>query len=614
MRLYDFRLVRPNRLLLVAVAVMTLGLSAVLTATPASAAKGKKTAPKTKPAPLPGWVVDRVRIEPVDAGGELDVQGVGSYRGAIEIGRQPVTTPVTISVPTTVKTAKVSRSSRQPVGTTTTAPAKKATTTTLAATGSISVVNDVALDDYVKGIAEVPSTWPAEALKAQAVAARTYALYELAGGKTLCATESCQVYAGLAKERAPGGDYWADAVSATSGQILLYKSQPILAMYSSSDGGRTVAGSQPYLKAVNDPDDNVSPLSKWQVTIPFDVLTSVFSTPMPVLDAHRTAHDTVELIWNNDDGTTGTLDVPTAEFGLKLNTSQPKPDGLPRTIPSLRFTFVVDQEAGTLTVNGEGFGHGIGMSQFGAMGKASRGMKAADILAAYYGGIKPVKLAPTQLPPTIRVTLQDNVSSPVTVTSPGHFRLIGADGQVLATLASGSWQVVPGPKGVRVVPPAGQTDAPGVTVTGVDSRAGSPARVHFTLSAPAYVSATAAAVGRPTVSTAPLAMDPGDHELVLPQVLADGSWTVTVQADAGGGRVGTAPTTLDVGLPLTTVSPPAGRLSASGRSAAAASAGNHGTSLAVGMTGIALLTLLGAVVALSRRFESDSEQPAPRLV
>ena len=71
---------------------------------------------------------------------------------------------------------------------TTTTTAKPTTTTTAArtsATGAISIVNDVALDDYVKGIAEVPSTWPMEALKAQAVAARTYALHQLGNGRPL---------------------------------------------------------------------------------------------------------------------------------------------------------------------------------------------------------------------------------------------------------------------------------------------------------------------------------------------------------------------------------------------------------------------------------------------
>src|SRR2546423_15648517 len=120
----------------------------------------------------------------------------------------------------------------------------------------------------------MPAGWPMEGLKAQAIAARTYALNQLAAGRQLCATEACQVYAGLAKERSQGGDNWAAAVAATAGQVVLYRNKPILAMYSSSDGGQTVAGSQPYLRAARDPDDGVSPLSQWQASLRFRALPS----------------------------------------------------------------------------------------------------------------------------------------------------------------------------------------------------------------------------------------------------------------------------------------------------------------------------------------------------
>src|SRR5438552_17620576 len=107
---------RPNRPLLLAVAVTVLGLSAELAAAPASAAKSKSKHSTPKPTPLPpGWAVDRVRIEPVDVGGELDVAGVGTYRGAIEIGRQPVSKPLVV----TTTTVKPSRSSRRPTRPTT---------------------------------------------------------------------------------------------------------------------------------------------------------------------------------------------------------------------------------------------------------------------------------------------------------------------------------------------------------------------------------------------------------------------------------------------------------------------------------------------------------------
>ena len=79
----------------------------------------------------------------------------------------------------------------------------------------------------------------------------------------------------------------------------------------------------------------------------------------------------------------------------------PIPGDLPMAFPSDRFG--LSSSGDTVTVDGGGFGHGVGMSQWGAYGKARRGMKAADILAAYYGGLRPTTLRDDQLPPTIRV-------------------------------------------------------------------------------------------------------------------------------------------------------------------------------------------------------------------
>src|SRR5204862_6729095 len=97
------------------------------------------------------------------------------------------------------------------------------------------------------------------------------------------------------------------------------------------------------------------------------------------------------------------IEVPTADCVGKLNGTQPAPEGLPRMLPSSRFNLLVHPLTATVTFDGYGFGHGIGMSQFGAMGKALRGAKATDILAFYYGGIRPVVVPPKLLPPTGRV-------------------------------------------------------------------------------------------------------------------------------------------------------------------------------------------------------------------
>src|SRR4029077_7344995 len=83
-----------------------------------------------------------------------------------------------------------------------------------------------------------------------------------------------------------------------------------------------------------------------------------------------------------------TQSIGTGDFMAKANGGGlPTPEGLPRPLPTDRFGLTSSGD--TVTIDGHGYGHGVGMSQWGAYGKAKRGMKAADILAAYYGGIRP---------------------------------------------------------------------------------------------------------------------------------------------------------------------------------------------------------------------------------
>jgi stage II sporulation protein D len=121
-------------------------------------------------------------------------------------------------------------------------------------------VNELPLDDYLRGVVprESPASWPAAALQAQAVAARSYAVY-LAEHKSgtfwdLCDTTACQVYGGANSEVASTDA----AVSATSMQVRTYGGRAIFAEFSSSNGGYTAAGSMPYFVAKPDPYDGVS--------------------------------------------------------------------------------------------------------------------------------------------------------------------------------------------------------------------------------------------------------------------------------------------------------------------------------------------------------------------
>src|SRR5688500_9490760 len=146
----------------------------------------------------------------------------------------------------------------------------------------VTVVNELTIDEYVAGVREVPGLWPMEALKAQAVAARTYVMWEKDRGYwqrfgfDVCGSVSCQVYQGADAGLGERGRRWVEAVRSTAGQVLLHEGSPALARYHSSSGGRTLAnevvyessGPRPYLRSVDDPFDRVSPLHRWEVNFP----------------------------------------------------------------------------------------------------------------------------------------------------------------------------------------------------------------------------------------------------------------------------------------------------------------------------------------------------------
>jgi stage II sporulation protein D len=476
-------------------------------------------APRGKPVPPPrGWVVDRVRVEPV-GDGLLGVQGVGDYRGALEL---------------------------------------------VAAGAGVGVVNDVGLDEYLKGLSEVPSTWPAEALKAQAIAARTYALHERsitvataarALGADICATDACQVYTGLAKERGPNGPAWVAAVQATAGQALLYRNAPILAKYSSSNGGQTVSGGRPYLRAAPDPDDAHSPLHRWRSTIPASAVAVAVGLPAETrfTSVRRLADSTVVLDHSAADGSAApALMVPATDLRALLNAAVPAPPDLPLAVPSHRFTVAFDPATNAVVVDGRGWGHGIGMSQYGALGKALRGMRAEDILASYYGGLRPVTVPPPALPATIKVAVDLGRPS-ATVLGSGAFRVLDHTGAPLAVLAGGAWEVVPAGKGkLRVVPPPDQDAIPAVRPHATQPvRPGAAPVLSFDVSTPSSVQVAMAGPhgAGPTVVAADRLVGAGIVTQPLPSLDVAGRYAFTITADAGGGRRATATVEIDVHPP-----------------------------------------------------------------
>nr|WP_300148336.1 SpoIID/LytB domain-containing protein [Propionicimonas sp.] len=136
---------------------------------------------------------------------------------------------------------------------------------------SLKTVNYLSIEAYLRSVvpSEMPGSWPAEALKAQSVAARTYAAKLRATTSStiydLCDTSACQVYKGTSTEYSATDK----AVSATAGKVVEYKGKLALTMFSASNGGWSASGGSdyPYLKAKQDPYDGVKRDQSWSVTL-----------------------------------------------------------------------------------------------------------------------------------------------------------------------------------------------------------------------------------------------------------------------------------------------------------------------------------------------------------
>jgi stage II sporulation protein D len=161
-----------------------------------------------------------------------------------------------------------------------------------AAPAKLQAVNTLGLDAYVQGVVprEMPSSWEPEALKVQAVAARSYALANLKTGGPfdLYSDTRSQVYGGIAAEQQSTND----AVAATAGEVVLYDGKVANTLFSSTSGGRTAsiedvwprAEPVPYLVAVDDPYDTASPYHNWTQTIPGSTLARRLKVPGTLVD------------------------------------------------------------------------------------------------------------------------------------------------------------------------------------------------------------------------------------------------------------------------------------------------------------------------------------------
>ena len=243
---------------------------------------------------------------------------------------------------------------------------------------TITAINHVDLEHYLYSVvgAEAVSTWPIEALKAQAVAARSYALYkrntEANSIYDVDTTVTTQVYKGLDTEYTTTHE----AVNSTLGQIMTYNNEVILAAFHSSSGGYTEnvedvwSSPLPYLRAVVDYDQK-APVFEWQQIFPVSRIKTLVAGIgnirglQPVEMTPRGRVITMKVT-----GDRGSANLTGKEI---------------RTALDLRSTlFRMSTDGKNVRVSGRGFGHGLGMSQWGAYYLAQQGVDYHRILAHYY--------------------------------------------------------------------------------------------------------------------------------------------------------------------------------------------------------------------------------------
>lgn len=257
------------------------------------------------------------------------------------------------------------------------------------------------LERYLTGVVrgEMPASFEMEALRAQAAAERSYVYYQLAAGRKdahpdadFCTDHTCcSAYLSETAAREKwGGDFapWntrvEQAVSDTDGQVVLYNGRPILAVFHSSSAGRTAAagdvwsGDLPYLVSVDSPEGEET-VPNYYSTVTFTAAEAKekLLTAYPELKLSGTPDRWFGAAAENGSGRVETVSVGGTDIeGTEL-----------RRIFGLRsacFTVAADSESVTFRVTG--YGHGVGMSQYGANQLAREGKTWQEILEWYYTG------------------------------------------------------------------------------------------------------------------------------------------------------------------------------------------------------------------------------------
>ncbi|WP_332650652.1 stage II sporulation protein D [Lysinibacillus sp. 54212] len=240
----------------------------------------------------------------------------------------------------------------------------------------------IPLEEYIIGVVsgEMPANFHPEALKAQAIAARTYAIYQTNyGEKPILQTTTHQVFQSKEKRQqkwlatfAENEEKITQAVQATANEILTYNKEPITAMFHASSNGRTESAQNfsgndvPYLQSTTSPEQQAS-VDEFTLKQLNTKLGTNFT--LPQIQAVKMTH-------NN------TKRVETITIAEKEWTGRDFREAL-----GLRSTdFTIELKEGKIQFHTKGYGHGVGMSQHGANELAKKGEEVYDILSHYYSG------------------------------------------------------------------------------------------------------------------------------------------------------------------------------------------------------------------------------------
>jgi len=257
--------------------------------------------------------------------------------------------------------------------------------------GKIYIINIVNIEEYLASVvpSEMPSSWNIEALKAQAIAARTYTYYHLTKKQDnksiydLDATTNFQVYKGIISEK----DSSTKAVRDTSGIIMTYNYMPILAYFHSTSGGKTSddkyvwqGDDLPYLSSVQCTYSKDSPHYEWTTEI------SLAEIEKGLMKKYQRIGKIKKISFKKYDDRVVEVNIVHSNGSLTLYGNQFRLLLDPSKLKSTFFT--AKQNKSSFHIYGKGWGHGVGMCQWGAKGRGEKGFNYEQILSYYYKDIK----------------------------------------------------------------------------------------------------------------------------------------------------------------------------------------------------------------------------------